>query len=164
MRSAQAWKLYIPLHKGKPDAMFMAHGNYEDLKRRLVQYVAGKGNQTAAVATLLSDRGRAWAWRNKRLHRDLMDRIQRSTGFTDLGAAVKHMGEALDKEPGNAQLASQIDAAHKSVNEYGDAVLALHTMVYSVIELASPPNRAQIAAVVARVHRAVAGVRAAVKR
>ena len=147
-----------------PEAMFMAHGNYEDLKRRLAQHVAGKGNQTAAVASLLGDRGRAWAWRNKRLHQDLIDRIQRSTVFTDLGAAIKRMDEALDNDPGNAQPANQLDAARKSVDEYGEAVLALHTMVYSLIELASPPNRTQIAAAVARVSRAVAGVRAAVRR
>ena len=56
VRTAQAWKLTIPLHKGKPDAMFMAHANYEDLKRRLAGHVAGKAAQINRVSALLGER------------------------------------------------------------------------------------------------------------
>ncbi len=165
IRTAQAWRLPIPLHKGKfPDAMFMSHGNYEDLKRRLIRHIGSKASQIAGASAQLNERGRAWATRNKRLHQDLMDKIQQSTGVANVEAAVKRISDALDKDPGNARLDAQFEAARKAADEYGEAVLALHNLVYNVIELGPAPNRQQVTAAVKRVRDAVAGVRAALRR
>ena len=160
VRTAQAWKLTIPLHKGKPDAMFMAHNNYEDLKRRLAGHVAGKAAQINGVSTLLGDRGRAWTLRNKRLQQDLMERIHRSLGVPDLVAVVKRMDDALEQHPGDAQLGERLDTLHKDLGEYTDAVLALHTLMNQTIELTAIANRQQMSAAVGRVARAAAAVRA----
>ncbi len=160
MRTAQAWKLTIPLHKGKPDAMFMAHANYEDLKQRLAGHVAGKAAQINRVSALLGDRGRVWTLRNKRVQQDLMERIHRSLGAPDLAAVVKRMDAALEQHPGDAQLGERLDALHKDMGEYTDAVLALHTLMNQTIELTAIASRQQMSAAVGRVTRAAAAVRA----
>lgn len=160
VRTAQAWKLTIPLHKGKPDAMFMAHANYEDLKQRLAGHVAGKAAQINRVSALLGDRGRVWTLRNKRVQQDLMERIHRSLGAPDLAAVVKRMDAALEQHPGDAQLGERLDALHKDMGEYTDAVLALHTLMNQTIELTAIASRQQMSAAVGRVTRAAAAVRA----
>ncbi len=70
------------------------------------------------------------------------------------------MDDALEQNPGDAQLGERLDALHKDMGEYTDAVVALHTLMNQTIELTAIASRQQMSAAVGRVARAAAAVRA----
>ena len=58
-------------------------------------------------------------------------------------------------------MGERLDALHKDMGEYTDAVLALNTLMNQTIELTAIANRQQMGAAVGRAARAAAAVRVA---
>jgi hypothetical protein len=151
VRTALAWRLPVPSHKGQHSAMFMGRGDYEAVKGRVAEHVRAKRAESDAYATWMRDFSAAWSARSMHLVGEVLERANRS-----LGEPVLKRMRALSADP----------RVKPQFEEYADALVALQAQVLA-INIAEPsaiPSRAQAAAATARVVRAAAALRTAVNR